>query len=112
MSHNSQVIFQADIYLKVISQAIIYLAADRTNAAIDNATTALCNAQQAVLLLETILTEASLNQIERQSLLKVEIAYADLDFFIERLLIALDLLRPQSSECEINLIYDRLLDYG
>jgi len=110
MSHSSQVIFQAAIYLQVVSQAIIYLAADYTNTAADNANTALLDARQATLLLGMVLTEGSSNQIEWQNLPTLEVAYADLGFFIERLLIALDALRPQSYECEINSIWNRLID--
>ncbi|OWY63736.1 hypothetical protein B7486_51395 [cyanobacterium TDX16] len=65
---------------------MIYLAADYTNTALDNATTALLDARQATSLLEMVLTECSSNQIERQNILTIEVAYADIEFFIERLL--------------------------
>lgn len=110
MSHSSQVIFQATIYLQVVFQAIIYLAADCTNTALENASTALLEARQATSLLEMVMTECSSGRIERQNLLLLEVAYTDLDFFIERLLIALDALRPPSPECEINLNWDTLIE--
>ncbi|MDV2997305.1 MAG: hypothetical protein N4J56_007010 [Chroococcidiopsis sp. SAG 2025] len=100
MSHSSQVSFQAAIYLQVVFQAIIYLAANYTNNALENANTALLEARQATLLLEMVMTECSLDRVERQNLLKLEVAYTDLDFFIEKLLIALDALSPQSSDNE------------
>ncbi|MDZ4876910.1 MAG: hypothetical protein CLLPBCKN_006345 [Chroococcidiopsis cubana SAG 39.79] len=86
------------------------MAAVYTNNAVDNATTALLDARQATLLLEIVMIECSLDRIERQNLLTLEVAYTDLEFFTERLLIALDVLRPQSYECEINLIWDKLIE--
>jgi Tfp pilus assembly protein PilN len=102
MSYSSQVIFQAAIYLQVISQAIIYLATVYTNNAADNATTALLEAQQAMSLLETLLTEVKASSIEKQNLLTVEVAYVDLELFIEKLQIALDMLSFDRAECKTN----------
>ena len=53
-----------------------------------------------MLLLEMVLTEASLDRIEQQKLLAVELAYVDLELFIERLQIALDVINSQDvAEC-------------
>lgn len=92
MSDNSQVIFQS----------LIYLATHYMKNAVSNANTALLDAQQAMSLLEIILTEGSSNQIERQKLLTVEAAYVDLELFIERLQIVLDILNLELVEYEMN----------
>lgn len=102
MSHKSQVIFQALVYLQVIFRAILYLAARYTNTAADNATIALLDAQQAMLLLEIILSECSLSPIKRQKLITIEVAYVDLELFIERLQTALDILTVNQIEYEMD----------
>ncbi|RUT04541.1 hypothetical protein DSM107010_57210 [Chroococcidiopsis cubana SAG 39.79] len=49
-------------------------------------------------------------RIERQYLLTLEEAYAHPEFIIEKLLTALDALKPQSDKCEINLTWHKLID--
>lgn len=88
MAHN-QVIFQAGIDLQVIFQAGIDLAEHYTSTAVDNATTTLLDAQQAMLL--EVLSEFSPSQIGRQKLLALERANVGVEFFGERLQIALNI---------------------
>ncbi|WP_250124862.1 hypothetical protein [Chroococcidiopsis sp. CCMEE 29] len=78
------------------------MAAECTNTPADNATTALSDAQQAMSLLEMLLTEVKPSSIEKQKLLTVEAAYTDLELFIEKLQIALDMLSFDWAGCETN----------
>lgn len=82
MSHNAL----------IIAHAASSLASEFAIAAAKNATSALLDAEQALSLLEIALIEASQSQIEQHKLLVAQAACIDLELFVERMQLALELI--------------------